>query len=275
MNTADAIQLFNENRRSRNVTENTLWGYNWALGKMADVYPVRLPESREDIERLLNSHAELAPDSLQGLWRKLRTFWIWAEAAGVAKNVMADVPAPLARTKLPRTLEPSGIRRLLDAARSDRDYAVLALFLDSGVRVGELASLRRDDIQRNSIRVTGKVGDRIVPISPRVRALVKRQGDSRSVWIGSQGPLTISGLQRIVRLTMLSAGFSPPKIGPHTLRHTFALQYIVNGGDLSSLQRILGHRKVETTMIYAGMSIEMLTKQHSKYSPMARILSKS
>ena len=272
MRTAEASRLFLDNRRSRNVAENTLWGYEWALGKMADIYPMRLPESRQEIERLFRSHAELAPDSLKGLWRKLKTFWIWAEETGIAENVMAEVPAPLTRTKLPRTLEPGEIRRLLDAARSERDYAVLALILDTGVRVGELASLRRDGIRRRSIRVSGKVGDRIVPISPRVRALVNRQGDSRGVWMGSQGPLTLSGLQRIVRLTMLSAGFNPPKIGPHTLRHTFALQYIVNGGDVSSLQRILGHQKVETTMIYTAMSVEVLAKQHSKFSPMARVM---
>ena len=68
---------------------------------------------------------------------------------------------------------------------------------------------------------------------------------------------------------MRNAGFMSSKIGPHTLRHNFGLQYILKGGDAFSLQRIVGHRRLETTMIYVNMSTELVPQQHRKFSPMA------
>ena len=79
------------------------------------------------------------------------------------------------------------------------------------------------------------------------------------------------GLQQIVRRNMRNAGFKPPKIGPHTLRHTFGMQYILRGGDVFSLQRIMGHTRIETTMIYVNMSTELVAQQHRKFSPMPDI----
>ena len=68
---------------------------------------------------------------------------------------------------------------------------------------------------------------------------------------------------------MRNAGFEPPKKGLHTMRHTLGMQYILKGGDVFSLQRIMGHRRPETTMIYANMSTELVAQQHRKFSPMA------
>lgn len=68
---------------------------------------------------------------------------------------------------------------------------------------------------------------------------------------------------------MRTADFSPPKMGPYTLRHTFGLQYILKGGDVFSLQRIMGRRRLETTMVYVNMLTELVARQHRKFSPMA------
>ena len=70
---------------------------------------------------------------------------------------------------------------------------------------------------------------------------------------------------------MRNAAFEPHKIGPHTMRHTFGTQYILKRGDVFSLQRIMGHRRLETTMIYANMSTEIVARQHRKFSPVADI----
>ena len=172
------------------------------------------------------------------------------------------------RRKLPRVLSKAELLTLLQTANNDRDAAVIATLLDTGLRVGELASLTKDDIQRNGLTVCGKVGHRVVPVSPGIYSLLHRQGDRHYVWIGQKGPLTTSGLQQIVRRTMRRAGFQPPKIGPHCLRHTFGVQWMLGGGDLSSLQSILGHSKVETTMLYAQMGNNLLLEQHRKFSPM-------
>ena len=68
---------------------------------------------------------------------------------------------------------------------------------------------------------------------------------------------------------MRHAGLKPPRLGPHVLRHTFATMYIIGGGDVYSLQQILGHSKVETTMLYVSMSADVAYYQHQRFSPMA------
>ena len=70
---------------------------------------------------------------------------------------------------------------------------------------------------------------------------------------------------------MKNAAFEPTKIGPHTIRRTFGMQYILKGGDVFSLQRIMGHTRNEITMIYAKMPTELVAQQHRKFSPMADI----
>ena len=72
---------------------------------------------------------------------------------------------------------------------------------------------------------------------------------------------------------MRRAGFKLPKIGPHTLRHTFSTQYMLNGGDVFSLHRIMGHSRIKTTMLYAEVSDRLVAEQHRKFSPMARFMS--
>lgn len=105
-------------------------------------------------------------------------------------------------------------------------------------------------------------------MSSNVMELVNRQGDERGLWVGLKGQLTDWGLQQIVRRNMRHAGFEPPKIGPHTLRHTLGMQYILKGGDVFSLQRIMGHRRLDTTKIYVNMSTELVAQQHRKFSSM-------
>ena len=274
MNTDEAIALFLKTRLSRQLTYNTLQGYEWALGKLRELYPDTLPVETYQIHDLFLHNSDYAPASLHGMWRKLRTFYIWLEEEGIGPNVMRRIPAPPLKDRLPRSFSHEEVQRLLSSAGSSRDYAILITLLDTGMRVGELASIRRHSFTPLGVMVSGKTGDRIIPVSVPILQLLKQQGHGDAVWKannGKKGPMTSSGLQQVVRRTMIKAGFEIPKIGPHTLRHTFAVQYLMNGGDYSSLQTILGHRKVQTTMIYAAMSIDLVAQQHHRFSPMAEI----
>ena len=271
MNTVKAIDLFLESRRSKRLSKVTIDTYGWALGKMAEMFPAKLPENSSDIQRLFIANSDLSDSSLRTIWERLRIFWSWAENEGICPNVMEGVPAPVTRRKLPRILRRDEVHRLLGSVEVERDYAILATLLDTGMRIGELASMTRQSVGVEGVLVSGKTGDRMVPMSSDVMELVSRQGDERGLWVGMRGQLTDWGLQQIVRRNMRNAGFLPPKIGPHTLRHTFGTQYIVKGGDVFSLQRIMGHRRLETTMIYVNMSTELVAQQHRKFSPMADI----
>ena len=85
---------------------------------------------------------------------------------------------------------------------------------------------------------------------------------------GHKGYLGNWGLQRLVRRQLRPASFTP-KLGPHLLRHTFATQFLLNGGNVFSLQRLLGHENIATTMLYTALSDTLVAEQHRIFSPMA------
>ena len=184
---------------------------------------------------------------------------------------MESVPAPRVRPTLPRVLSDAEFDNILDAAQSKRDLALVALPLDNGVRLGEIAALRYQDVRETTITVDGKVGQRVVPVSEQVRDLLLSLGDGEYVWFGRRGPMTHSGIQLAIRRVMSRAGIIPPKSGPHLLRHTFAVRYLMNGGDVFSLQRIMGHSSVQSTMIYVHMSAWHLSRQHRQFSPLVGV----
>ena len=273
MKTTEAIEQFLMTRRARRVSPKTIQSYGFAFGKLSELFPDDLPESPNDIYRLLLHNSHLAPHSALSLWRHLRAFWNWIERAGVSPNIMADVQAPVVKRKLPIALSFPETQRLLRAAKTQRDLAIVAILLDTGIRLGELASMTRENVSPLGVRVSGKTGDRLVPISPGVLDLVNRQGDNQYIWVGRQGRLGEWRLARVVKNLMIDAGIKSSKLGPHTLRHTFAVQYITKGGDVASLQRILGHQSIETTMIYTNLSLGLIARQHRKFSPMATFTS--
>ena len=238
MNTGEAIDLFLMSREMRHASQQTIRAYSWGLDKLAHWHD-EVP-SDEQIEQLLLYYSYLSDHSLKSLWSRWRVFYAWIAIQEHGADAMIEIRPPIVRKKLPRTLSEEEIRRLLDAAINERDYTIITVFLDTGVRIGELASLTRRSITREYITVTGKTGDRMVPISPVVYELLSRQGVGDTVWTGQQGRLSYDGLQQVVRRTVQRAGFRTPKIGPHMLRHTFGLHYVLNGGDVFSLKKILG-----------------------------------
>lgn len=269
MRTTEAIQMFIADCKYRNLSPKTIESYTWALHKLARVQP-RLPAEPGPIKSLIAGQ-ELAPESKHDLWRNLRAFYHWLAAQEIAADAMAGIPPPRTRRRLPRTLEPFEIAALFQRVQLRRDRAMIALALDTGIRLGELAGLTWPAVTSSGLRVDGKTGERTVPVSGQVRQLMLGLGDGYSIWTGRRGPLTRSGVQQITRRAMYRAGILPPKAGSHVLRHTFGKMYIMNGGDAFSLQRIMGHSKLETTMIYVYMNDKDIARQHAKFSPVARL----
>lgn len=157
-----------------------------------------------------------------------------------------------------------------------RDRSILELFFSTGMRVSELANLRRDQInvEREELTVRGK-GDklRIVFISHQARHALKeylelRKDESPSLFIrhdrgrGSKhddevGSLTPRSIERLVHHYAIAAGI-PKKISPHTLRHSFATDLLMNGADIRSVQSLLGHSSITTTQIYTHITNQQL-----------------
>jgi len=160
------------------------------------------------------------------------------------------------------------IQDIFDACQTQQEKALIGLVLDTGLRVGEVANLRWNDVHTTHLRVSGKVGERQVPICEESWFLLLGLGDQEHIWIGRFGPLTFDGVQQSYRRIFARAGITGPKSGPHTLRHTFATMYIRHGGKIEALQRILGHQDLKTTMIYVHLAGRDVAEDHALHSPL-------
>ena len=212
--------------------------------------------------------AGAADDTLHDLWRASKTFYRWLARVHGEENLMAEIPPPRVRRRFPRALTEKEVGTLFRAAESMRDLALIAVLLDTGARVGEVASLRRADVSAEGVELFGKTGARFVPLSSQAFELLERVGNGANIWLGAQGPLTYHGVSQVVRRVMKKGGLRPPKAGPHTLRHTFAKRFLRKGGSLAVLQRLLGHASIQSTMIYAKMGDRDLISQHRRFGPL-------
>ncbi len=193
-------------------------------------------------------------------------------------------------------LEQEDLERLLAAPDSSdaselvkaRDKAILEIFFSTGLRVSELASLRRDQVNgtREELSVRGK-GDkvRLVFMSPKARVALKvyldlRDGDEiPHVFIRHDrakgnvakevGALTPRSIERLVQHYAIAAGI-PKIVTPHTLRHSFATDLLVNGADLRSVQTLLGHSSITTTQIYTHVTNRQLKDVFSAFHDKGR-----
>lgn len=257
-----------EHCRSLGRAQSTLRNYRWAMRRLAASCP-QLPATAREVQRAVNA-GDLAIQSRKDLYRDLKVFFQWVRSAHGIRNPMRQVVCPREyKRRLPRVFNPEEIDRIYQVINNDRDLALVSLVLDNGLRVGEVASLGRPNIFTNTIRVdyAGKVGERTVPVSLRVRDLLMRVGDGDHLWIGRRGPLTRGGLQQIYRAIFERAGITGRKLGPHTLRHTFGTWYIERGGSVRVLQEIMGHTDLETTMLYVHLAGSHVRADHAQYSP--------
>ena len=263
--TKTATTEFLQSRRALGVSRATVAFYAWCL---AQIPHGPLPTTLAHVETLLASKADrLAPASLCGLWRGLRAFFRWASSRYGCPDPLAGAKAPRPPSLLPRTLSPESITALLAACRTRRDRTMLLLLLDTGARLGELASLTKDSIGPELVQLIGKTGTRFVPLTPELRYDILLLGatNSNALWsTRRRRPLSPRGVRAALVAVFRRADVDG---SPHDLRHTFAYRYLLNGGDVFSLQRLLGHRDVSTTMIYVRLQTADLVTQHRIYSP--------
>lgn len=198
------------------------------------------------------------------------------------------------KLELPKTpsrqvvfLELDDLEKLLAAPNREkndlirlRDRAILELLFSTGLRVAELASLKREqlNLKKEEFPVRGK-GDklRIVFLSERAKAalreyLNRRPDSSPALFVRQNGNLDIASaetltprsIQRIIKKYAKLAGISP-HITPHTLRHTMATDLLAAGADLRSVQEILGHSSITTTQIYTHITNKRLKEVYKRY----------
>ena len=199
-------------------------------------------------------------------------------------NPVKDVEFPKIRKSLPKYLTLEESRLLLSSVRGvneKRDYAILMLFLNCGIRRSELVGLNLSDVYEDRIRVTGKGNkERIVYFGSACKAAIdaylpernkKVLSDNRALF-GSRdnNRISVTAVHRLVKKHMLAAGLDPSQYSAHKLRHTAATLMISNGVDIKTVQEVLGHEHLNTTEIYTHIENTEL-KIAAEANPISRL----
>ncbi len=263
--TDEAIAAFLESRRAGGRRPATLRWYRYGLAPLRDRFP-RVPGRPAEVEQLL-AGLVVAPATRHGHWRALKAFYRWCARRYGVRDVLADIDAPRPSRLLPVALTDDQVDQLLELELSRRDRAIVELLLDTGMRLGELATLDRGAFSAGGVLVSGKSGARVIPVTAETRRLLVGLGDAGCLWTGRRGALTIGGIEDVVERALRRIGVAG---GPHLLRHTFATLFLRNGGNVFTLQRILGHAQLSTTRIYVALDVRDLQLQHASCSPIAR-----
>lgn len=207
-------------------------------------------------------------------------------------SAFAAVRSPKIPRSLPKPVSPAAARALADAdTRAGeeregwvlaRDAAVIALLYGCGLRISEALSLTRaqapvEGVDR--IEVTGKGGKtRQLPVIPAVQGSVAAYladctwtlAPSGPLFVGAKGgPLNPRIVQAAVARMRGSLGL-PDSATPHALRHSFATHLLARGGDLRTIQELLGHASLSTTQIYTEVDAARLVAVHQQFHPRAR-----
>lgn len=179
-------------------------------------------------------------------------------------NPVADLEYPKLRKSLPKylTMEQSAaLLKAVNGPNEKRDYAILMLFLNCGIRRSELVGLNMTDVYEDRIRVIGKGNkERFVyfgtPCRKAIDAyLVERNNkiltDNRALFGSRDGNrISVSAVHRLVKKALLQAGIDSTQFSAHKLRHTAATMMLSGGVDVKTVQEVLGHENLNTTQIY-------------------------
>ncbi len=180
------------------------------------------------------------------------------------ENPVADLEYPKLRKSLPKylTLEQSAaLLQAVSGQNEKRDYAILMLFLNCGIRRSELVSLNLTDVYEDRIRVVGKGNkERFVYFGSACRKAIdayllernkKILTDNRALF-GSRdnNRISVTAVHRLVKKALLQAGLDSTQFSAHKLRHTAATMMLSGGVDVKTVQEVLGHENLNTTQIY-------------------------
>ncbi|MEK7153863.1 MAG: site-specific tyrosine recombinase/integron integrase [Patescibacteria group bacterium] len=283
----------------QNRSQKTIQNYDHYLGRLldfagddidiTDVDPELIRKWRLWLNRLGTNVADELGKATQNYHLiALRSFLKYCAKSDIP--ALAPAKIELARTKRKQVtfLNEEELSRLFlqpDTGKLNglRDRAILELLFSSGLRVSELVGLDRDhvNLKRREFMVRGKgQKDRPIFISPaaatwiteylanredNTRPLFARYSGRKSVDLsGNYHRLTARSIQRLVSRYALLAGITK-HVSPHTLRHSFATDLLMNGADLRSVQAMLGHSNIATTQIYTHITDPHLKSIHERF----------
>lgn len=299
---SSAIQGFTLELRALRRSPFTIKDYSNTLKKLtvfigADTLIDQI--THRDILVFLEAQKHVSNKTLLNYHIGLSSLWTWAVKDDVVENhIMRKVPRPKPEKRRIDPYSPNEVNRMLSAVRRSRsykrpgqvecnhtlpnaarNYAILLLLLDTGIRADELcqAKMKDIDLDRRRLKIIGK-GDkeRTVPFSQKTAKEIKRylskdECKNDPIFLADGNPMNRGSLYQMIHRTGERAGVSMP-ISTHRFRHTFAIEFLRGKGRPLHLQQILGHATMEMVNRYVLLAQVDLDQEHEMASPVKRIV---
>ena len=227
--------------------------------------------------------------TVHGHVRTLRAFFSWLVREGLTESDLGSrLKPPKVSEKIVSTLSDEEIMSILNTLNPTnpcdaRNQTILMILLDTGLRIGELIGLRMDDLHLDQgvLKVMGKGRkERIVPIGNNAQRALQRylfryrpepvHLGIENVFLSTLGtPLTENSVKLMFGRLAQRSGVN--RLHAHLCRHTFATRFLTNGGDIFTLQQILGHSTLEMVRHYVNLASSDIVIQHRRFSPLDRL----
>ncbi len=236
---------------------------------LSDVYSYMNYLSRDRIvhPNSPDAHSGLSAPARARKVAAIRSFYKYLtnKAKLISENPMQDLDSPHLKKSLPRYLDLEESVSLLDhvdGANQARDYCILTLFLNCGLRISELVGLNVADVRGNQLRVLGKGNkERMLFLNEACQSALEDWLTERSmltlvdqnalfVTLQNRRRISRAAVHKLVKKHLAAAGLDSTQYSAHKLRHTAATLMLQNGVDVRTLQEVLGHDHLNTTQIY-------------------------
>lgn len=256
---------------------------------LSDVYSYMNYLGRERPKRHNSTDAGvgLAPAARARKVAAIRSFYKYLtnKAKLLSENPMQDLDSPRLKKTLPKYLNLSESVNLLtnvEGKNQTRDYCILTLFLNCGLRISELVGLNLSDDRGELLRVLGKGNkERMIYLNDACRQalddwLIERNAmgliDKNALFVTRQNHkrITTAAVHKLVKKHLTAAGLDSSQYSSHKLRHTAATLMLQNGVDVRTLQEVLGHEHLNTTQIYTHVDNEDL-RTAARANPLGKV----
>lgn len=265
----------------KRLSQNTIINYQSDLTQFFDFIQKPVDQiTKEDISKFLSylKEEKIQTSTSNRKLSALKSFYKFLVREDiVVNNPTIVIECAKIEHKVIEVLDNGDIDVILSKITNQRDRLIIEILYGTGIRREELARIRLQDINFNKgiIKIFGKGSkERIVPIHPNALNLIKDYINSHdSEWLFPSKKykdrhISIRRINEIVASYSETTGF---KLNPHKFRHSFATALFENGADIKVIQNLLGHESINTTNIYANISVERNKREYMKYHPRATL----
>lgn len=307
----DVVNHFILDCETRGVTSGAIAGYKVQLGLVArkleqecqvtELEQVKIVHLRQFVKLLMNTKAyennprrptqekPLSPFTVRNYVRAIKTFFQWCvDEELLDANPAARLALPRMPSYLIRTFTTDHVEAMIGACDVStplgfRDYVILLVMLDTGMRRAELCGLKVANVHDRYVKVFGKGRkEREIGLHPEVSKLLwkyihkyrrPKYSDETAVFLNRSGePLLPEGVMSMLDKIKEKCGLQGVRVSPHTFRHTFAKMYLERGGEVFKLSREMGHSGIQITQTYLNdFKSTEARKDHLDFSPIGDI----